>query len=388
MKRPKVLSAAFVRSVTRSGRYGDGAGGFGLSLLVKPMANGRLSKTWSQRLRINGRPVNVGLGSYPVTTLAEARSKALANRRAVEQGRHPRGGGVPTFEAATETVIALHGPSWKSGSKTEAQWRSTFAEYVFPRIGRKRVDEVTAADVLLFLTPLALEKPETARKLRARLGLVFKWAMGQGLRGDNPAGESITGALPRNGSRAVHHRALPHEQVGDAIRKVRASDAYKATVLCFEFLTLTATRSAEARLAAWDEVDRDNLVWTVPPPRMKSGKPHAVPLTSATLRVLDEAAELSDGSGLVFPSVTGKPLSDSTISKLCRENAIGCVPHGMRSSFRSWAADTGQPAEVAEECLAHVNPNKVESAYQRSTMLERRSELMAAWATYIEEDCR
>ena len=383
MKRPKMLSAAFVKTVAHTGRYGDGHGGFGVSLLVKPMANGRLSKTWSQRLRINGRPVNVGLGSYPVTTLAQARTKALANRRAVEEGRDPRGGGVPMFEAATETVIALHAASWKLGSKTEAQWRSTFAAHVFPAIGRKPIDEVNAADVLLFLAPLAADKPETARKVRARLGLVFKWAMSQGHRIDNPADQRITAALPRNGGRAVHHQALPHEQVGAAIRKVRASGAHKATVLAFEYLTVTATRSAETRLATWREIDRQNRVWYVPASRTKSGRPHTVPLSSTALRVLDEAAELSDASGLVFPSVTGKPLSDSTISKLCRENALGCVPHGMRASFRSWCADRGHPAELAEEALGHANPNKVEAAYQRSDMLQRRAELLEAWASHL-----
>ena len=385
MKHPKTLSAAFVRSVAHNGRYGDGHGGFGLSLLVKPMANGRLSKTWSQRLRINGRPVNVGLGSYPVTTLAHARTEALANRRAVEEGRDPRGGGVPTFEAATETVIALHAASWKLGSKTEAQWRSTFAAHVFPAIGRKPIDEVNAADVLLFLAPLAAVTPETARKLRARLGLVFKWAMSQSYRIDNPADARISAALPRNGGRTVHHRALPHEQVGDAIGKVRASGAYKTTVLAFEFLVLTATRSAEARLATWGEVDRENRVWEVPWSRTKNGRAHRVPLSSRALEVLDEAQQYADASELLFPSVTGKPLSDSTISKLCRENEVGMVPHGARASFRSWAADTGCPAEVAEECLGHVNPNKVESAYQRSDMYQRRAALMQAWATYVAE---
>ena len=235
----------------------------------------------------------------------------------------------------------------------------------------------------MFLTPLALEKPETARKLRARLGLVFKWAMGQGLRGDNPAGEGITGVLPRNGGRAVHHRALPHEQVGDAIRKVRASGAHRATVLCFEYLTLTATRSAEARLATWNEIDRENRVWHVPATRTKSGRPHAVPLSSAALRVLDEAAELSNGSRLLFPSATGRALSDSTLSKLAREMNLGMVPHGARASFRSWCADCGYPAEVAEECLGHANPNKVEASYQRSDMLQHRAELLEAWASYL-----
>lgn len=388
MKRPKTLSAAFVRSVAHGGRYGDGHGGFGLSLLVKPMANGRLSKTWSQRLNINGRPVNVGLGSYPVTTLAQARTKALTNRRAVEEGRDPRGGGIPTFEAATETVVSLHGASWKQGSKTEKQWHSTFAAHVFPAIGRKPIDQINAADVLLFLAPLAAEKPETARKLRARLGLVFKWAMSQGHRIDNPADQRISAALPRNGGRVTHHRALPHGEVGDAIRKLRASGGYKATVLCFEYLILTATRSAEARLATWDEVDRENRVWKVPASKTKNGRAHRVPLCTRALEVLDEAHQYQDASGLLFPSPRGHALSDSTISKLCRENEIGMVPHGARASFRSWCADSGYPAEVAEECLGHINPNRVESAYQRSDIFQRRAALMEAWAAYIKEGCR
>ena len=134
-KRPATLSAAFVRTVTEAGRYGDGRGGYGLTLLVKPMANGRLSRTWSQRVRIAGTPTNVGLGRYPVVSLAEARAAALANVRAIKQGRDPRAGGVPTFAQAAEKVIALHEPTWKDGARSASVWRSSLRSYALPVLG-------------------------------------------------------------------------------------------------------------------------------------------------------------------------------------------------------------------------------------------------------------
>ena len=147
MKRPQRLSASFVRTVNRPGRYGDGRGGFGLSLLVKPMSSGRLSKTWSQRIRIHGRPVNIGLGSYPVVTLAEARQAALENRRDVAHGRNPRGGGVPTFADAVEKVIAIHRPSWRSDRQV-GEWRGSMRLYALPKLGPKPVSKITTADVM------------------------------------------------------------------------------------------------------------------------------------------------------------------------------------------------------------------------------------------------
>lgn len=176
MKRPKKLSAAFVKTVKRPGRYGDGRGGFGLSLLVKPTTTGRLSKTWSQRLRIHGHPVNVGLGAYPVVKLAKAREKALKNRRTVAQGRDPRSGGIPTFAEAVETVIAIHRPSWRSGSRYESQWRGTLLRYAVPRFGDKRVNEITTADVMgaLLSDDFWNQKRVTARVVRQRIGAVMK----------------------------------------------------------------------------------------------------------------------------------------------------------------------------------------------------------------------
>ena len=152
--------------------------------------------------------------------------------------------------------------------------------------------------------------------------------------------------------------------------------------MCLTFLTLTATRSGEARLAEWSEID--TRTWTIPAERMKAGRPHRVPLSQQALDVLQEARSLGDGSRLIFPSVRGRPLSDSTISKLLREHGVKCVPHGMRSSFRNWCAETGVPRELAESALAHVVQNATEAAYLRSDLLERRSPLMQEWANHLD----
>ena len=339
MTRPKQLSAAFVKTVKRPGRYGDGRGGHGLSLLVKPTTTGRLSKTWTQRLQIFGRAVNIGLGSYPVVTLAEARRKALANRRTVALGGDPRGGGIPTFTEAVDKVIVIHRDSWRPGSKSEAQWRASLRDYAARRLGDKRVDQITTSDVLAVLVPVWSAKRETARRVRQRIGAVMKWAVAEGYREDNPAGDAIGAALPRHGSSTRHFPALPHSQAGAALATVRASGAWIGTKLAFEFLVLTAARSGEARNARWEEIDFENATWTVPGARMKAGRAHRVPLSPHAVAVLEAAREIADGGGLVFPSITGRALSAMTMTKLVRERGIEAVPHGFRSSFRDWAAE-------------------------------------------------
>ena len=386
MKRPKRLSATFVKTVTRPGRYGDGHGGHGLSLLVKPRAAGGLAKSWSQRLRVNGVPCNVGLGPYPIVTLAEARAKALENARDVHQGRDPRERArMPTFEQAAKAVHGLHASSWRNPA-TASIWWSSLVRFVFPVVGDKPVSSVTSGDVLSVLVPIWSTKRETARRLRQRIGVVMKWAIAKGYRIDNPAGDAVSQALPKNGTTPQrHHRALPHGDVAAAVAKVRASGAWPATKLLLEFITLTAVRSGEARLARWDEIDLPGRVWSVPASRMKSGRLHRVPLSSGVLRVLDEAGALSGRSAdiLVFPSMTGKALSNMTTSKLLKETGIDATTHGFRSSFRSWAAESGVDRETAEAALAHVVAG-IEGSYQRSDLFERRRELMETWSRYIE----
>lgn len=381
--RPKQLSASFVRSVTRPGRYGDGRGGFGLSLLVKDTASGRLSKTWAQRIRIHGRLTNLGLGSWPIVTLKEARVKALANRRAVEQGRDPRGDGIPTFVEALEKVLSIHRPSWRD-PRTEQKWRSSLSRYAFPRLGRKRVDKINTNDVLkvLLADDLWNTKRATARMIRHRIGAIMKWAVAKGYRADNPAGDAIAAALPKNGGRTRHHRALPHGDVPEALVRIREVDEYLGTRLAVEFLVLTAARSGEVRGARWSEIDVETATWTIPAHRMKTQRVFRIPLSARALKVLDEARSLSDDSGLVFPSVRGKILTDGVVSLLVRRLGLEGTIHGFRSSFRDWCGETGVAREVAEAALAHVVPG-VEGAYARSSLFARRRDLMEAWAAYV-----
>ena len=384
--RPRMLSATFVRNVHAPGRYGDGRGGLGLSLLVKPASRGGFSKSWAQSVRLDGRPTSIGLGRYPVVTLAVAREKALDNARAIAGGCDPRrpGRGVPTFAEASETVMAIHAGNWKNGSRSAEQWRTSMRDYVLPALGGKTVSAVTSADVMAVLLPIWTAKRETARRVRQRIGAVMKWAVAQGHRADNPAGDAISEALPKNAVKPRHQRALPHAEVRAALARVRRCDAWRGTVLAFELLVLTACRNGEVRDARWTEIDLEGAVWTVPGERMKAGREHRVPLSARALAALDEARRLGDGGDRVFQSPSGRPLPATSMAKLLRLLEIDAVPHGFRSSFRDWAAEaTDAPREVCELALAHVNTDRVEAAYRRTDLFDRRRVLMADWAAYV-----
>ena len=198
---------------------------------------------------------------------------------------------MPTFAEAVETVIAIHREGWKDAGKSEKQWRASLRDYAMPRLGRRRVDQITTADVMAVLIPHWHTKNETMRRVRQRIGAVMKWAVAQGHRGDNPAGDAISAALPKNGGVRRHQRALPFGEVGDALQKVKTSGAHRPTVLAFEFLVLTACRSGEVRLATWDEIDFDTATWSVPANRMKSKRNHRVPLSGRALEILQEIAD-------------------------------------------------------------------------------------------------
>ena len=377
----KPLTAAFVKRVTRPGRYGDGGrGSFGLYLRVWHRPNGRVAKSWAQRIRVHGKPTNLGLGPAAFVSLAEAREKARENARLAYRGDDPRGGGVPTFKAATEKVLALRRSAWKPGSRTEAQWRSAFDVHVFPRLGRKPVDQITGRDVLAVLTADDLwnRRRATARRALQWMTAVFEWATAAGHRPDNPA-TAIRAALPKTGARVQHHRAIHHSKVAGALEAIQEAPGRLPARLCLRWVVLTACRSGEAREARWKDVDGDT--WTIPAVGTKSGKAHRVPLPGAALAILDEAAKLSDGSGLIFPGARrGGPVGSASLTRLLSRAGVGGSVHGFRSSFRDWCGDTGVAREVAEACLAHVVGNAAEAAYARSDLLERRREVMERWA--------
>ena len=382
----KRLTAAFVRSVDQPGVYGDE---HGLRLRVYQSRKRKsISRQWIWRGTVNGVRRDAGLGGFPYVTLAEARQTAFEYRKIARAGGDPlalkRQPDVPTFAEAVETVIGIHREGWKDAGKSEKQWRASLRNYAMRRLGRKRVDVINTADVMAVLIPHWHSKNETMRRVRQRIGAVMKWAVAQGYRDDNPAGDAITAALPKNSSMRRHQRAWPFGEVGDALNKVKWSGAYRPTVLAFELLVLTACRSGEVRLATWDEIDFDTATWTVPANRMKSKRDHRVPLSGRALEILQEAHDFTDISGLVFPSPRGGSVSENTLSKLLRELQIDAVPHGFRSSFRDWAAECSDaPREVCELALAHVNSDRVEAAYRRTDLFERRRVLMEQWSSFV-----
>ena len=376
------LSALFVKRVSEPGKYHDE---HGLILRVKPTG----SKQWVQRLVVKGRRRDIGLGGYPLVSLAEAREAAFTNRKLARAGGDPltlqRRPDIPTFEAAAEAVIALHAENWKDSGRTAALWQSSLRRYAFPRLGHRLVSDITVADVMAVLVADDFwnHKRETAKKVRRRISTTMKWVVAQGFRNDNPAGEVLGAALPRNSKAVEHYAAVSHAEVANAIVVIRASSATISTKLALEFLILTACRSGEVRGAKWSEIDLDNNVWTVPADRTKTGKPHRVPLSTRGGSVLREAEKITDVSGLVFPSARGRMMTGSTMSKLMRENAVGGTPHGFRSSFRTWAGEvTNTPREVAEAALGHV-VGGVEGAYARGDLFDKRRNLMERWANYL-----
>ena len=302
MSRPQRLTAAFARTVTEPGVYSDGRGAHGLRLVVRSRSAGGVRKSWAQRLSINGRPLNLGLGPYPIVTLADARDQALANARDAYRGLDPRGDRqrVPTFAEAFETVVALHAANWSDGGRSEKQWRSSMATYVLPRFGTKSVAEVTAGDILAALTPLWAHKAETARRLKGRISAVLRWAVAQQYRPDDPTA-AVAAALPSNNGHRGHFAALAHSDIPAALATIDSSAALPATKLVIRFLALTATRSSETRDATWSEINTNTATWDIPAARTKTRKPHRVPLSTQALTVLAGARQLSHTGDLDLP---------------------------------------------------------------------------------------
>ena len=374
------LTAARVRTEKRPGRYHDGQG---LYLQVDPSG----ARRWVQRIVVRGKRVDLGLGGWPLVSLNEAREKAMENRRSARAGGDPRTEkrDVPTFAEASVEVIKLNSPTWKN-AKHRAQWGSTLKTYAFPYFGSRLVTEVSGSDVMKALTLIWTAKPETARRVRQRISAVMKWAIANNYRLDNPAGDAIEAVLPRTSRAQAHHKALHYAAVPASLRAVRAARGTVSSKLCLEFQVLTASRPGEARQARWVEVDSGARTWTIPAERMKSEREHRVPLSDRTIEILEEAKSIDDGSDLVFPSRSGRPLSNMTHLKLLRTLCIDCVPHGFRSSFRDWAAEcTDAPHAVMEAALAHSVGNATEAAYFRSDLFERRRGLMDAWAAYLDQ---
>ena len=377
------------KSIAEPGFHGDG-GGLYLSIVGK-------SRTWMFRYKRAGKGHWMGLGPDSLVSLADARDAAIDGRRLLRQGVDPiearraakaaTSASTKSFEAAADEYISAHKAGWKN-EKHGKQWRATLEAYAFPLFGNKPVDSITVDHVLEALTPIWATKPETASRVRGRIENALDYAKSRGWRaGDNPARWKghIDHLLPARAkmARVVHHAALSWADLPAVMGKL--ADAGGTGALCLRFTVLTAARSGEARGARWSEIDLARKIWTVPPNRMKAAAEHRVPLSDAAVAILKAVAPLQTADdGLVFHGGRkDKPLSDVAVSKALAAVSDGVTVHGMRSSFRDWAAErTSYPREVAEAALAHANRDKVEAAYRRSDLFEQRARLMRDWATF------
>lgn len=398
-KRQIELGALAVSQIKRRGiNFVGGVAGLAINVTK---SGGR---SWVLRYQVNGVRRDKGLGGYPDVTLAQAKDAARAIRAKLAQGVDPIEDGralrskliadqlsALTFNQAAKQYIDTHEGTWRNAKHVQ-QWRNTIQTYANPVIGKMLVRDIGQIDVLNVLEPIWRTKTETASRLRGRMESVFDWASARGYRTEaNPARWKglLDQLLPAPGkiTKTDHHRALPYKELPEFMQLLAGQQGIGARAL--EFAILTASRSGEVRGAKWDEFDFESGVWTVPEDRMKAGKEHRVPLSSAAITIIKAQRE-SAFCDYVFPSShsskivsEGKPLSDMTLAAVLRRMGVPVVPHGFRSTFRDWSAEqTDYPREVAEMALAHAIANKVEAAYRRGDLLDKRRQLMQDWADY------
>lgn len=395
---PKIapeLSAARVAKLSAPGLHAVG-GVSGLHLQVT--ATG--ARSWILRASIGDKRRDVGLGSYPSVSLAEARERAREARKMIWAGIDPVADraakkaaliavqSVPTFDECARRFLADKGAEFRN-PKHRAQWQTTLETYASPIIGRMPVDTIGMGHVLRVLeqplegSTLWAQRTETASRLRGRIESVLAWATAHKHRsGDNPAvwKGNLSAVLAKRSKIAPveHHAALPFAEVPAFVVELRQRDGIASRAL--EFAILTTTRSGEVRGATWSEIDLDAGTWTIPSERMKAGKEHRVPLSPVALALLKKLPRMGEH---VFSAPRGGTLSDATLGKILKLMGRDVTAHGFRSSFRDWAGETTAfPREVIEHALAHQLRDKAEASYARGTLFDKRRLLMTAWSTY------
>ena len=410
-RKAKELSAIEVKRLSHPGKPHNvtfSVGGVdGLMLQITPAG----ARSWLLRARIGDKRREIGLGGYPDVSLAQARERAREVRDLIWRGIDPveqrkvnrsalltaqrRG---LTFEEATERYLESKLKEFEN-PKHRKQWPATLYAYAIPQLGRMLVADVTVQDIQRTLEPIWTEKTETASRLRGRIESVLAWATVAGHRaGDNPARwkGNLDAILPKPGklAKVVHHPALTLEDAPSWFADVRSRQGFATRAL--EFMALTAARSGEIRGATWAEIDMEGRVWTIPAERMKARSEHRVPLTDDAFSLLERLDQMQ-GSEFLFPAARGGMLSDAALGAcmkrineareggfLDRRSNRPAVPHGLRSTFRDWAAErTTYPREMAEIALAHKVGSEVERAYRRGDMIEKRRQMMAAWGRFL-----
>lgn len=414
----KELSALEVKRLSRPGWHAVG-GVAGLLLQIRePARQGApLARSWILRLRVAGQRQPIGLGSYPQVSLAEAREQAkklalearggvnlLARKRAQRSALIAAAARNKTFRDCAEAYIEAHATDY-TNDKHRKQWASTLEAYAYSVIGNMLVADITmrhVLDVLLQETThrngtegkLWYTKPQTAKRLLDRVRTVLDYATVNEYRsGTNPAiwrGFLDTQLPSPRGLKEVRHQpAVPYEEVGDFIVHLRRNDSISARAL--EFVILTGMRSGSVRLANWSEIDFTKKLWIIPPEHFKTRQEFRVPLQPQAIKLLKALPRIA-GTDKIFPSATGKALSDMALSQLMRgmrergELTADAVPHGFRSTFRDWAADqTHYPDEIRKLASGHAVSDETKKSYQRTDLLEKRRQLMTEWANFLDK---
>lgn len=393
-RKARELSALEIKRLVKPGRWSVG-GVDGLALQV----TGTGARSWVLRMTPAGRRREMGLGSFPSVTVAQARDMARRHRLLSQEGTDPvaarralRSASAAeqlthrTFSEVAAQYIAQHEMSWKN-PKHQAQWTATLRTYVEPSIGRLLVRDIRPAHVIGVLEPIWTTKTETASRVRSRIELVLDYAAARGYRdGLNPARwkGNLDAALPKASKVAPvrHHAAVGVKDVPSFMESLRSQEGIGARAL--EFAVLTAARSGEVRGATWSEIDLEAALWTIPAARMKSGREHRVPLSRPAIELLRSLPGDRPPEGHVFPGMRG-PLSDMSLTAVLRRMNVAATAHGFRSTFRDWVAEhTEYSGEVAEMALSHAIGDKVEAAYRRGDLLAKRVALMADWASFLE----
>ena len=386
------LDALTVKRLDKRGLHADGGG---LYLQISQFD----TKAWIFRFTMSGRSRQMGLGPLHTVTLAEARQEAELCRKLVRSGIDPieqrklekskalvSAIKVMTFKECGERYLNAHDAAW-TNFKHAAQWRSTLSTYVYPIFGDLPVQEVDTGLVLRVLEPIWSTKTETASRIRGRIESILDWASARGHRsGENPARwrGHLDKLMPAKTKvqKVKHHEALPFDEIGAFMAELRERTAVSARGL--EFLIFTAGRTSEITNATWDEIDLNKKTWIIGGSRMKLKKEHRVPLSDDAINLLNKMSELKQ-SEYIFPgSKKNSPLSNMAFLQLLkRMNRHEYTGHGFRSTFRDWAAEcTSYQSEVVEMALAHAIGNKVEAAYRRGDLFEKRRHLMNDWAKY------
>ena len=419
---PKIVQPMTALAVSKLKIIGfhavGGVAGLGIQIRQSSSSEAALVRSWIMRVMIGNQRVPLGLGSYPQVSVAKAREIALQYVDDIKNGIDPRAkkkalksallkskDKTKTFEECAKAYMAAHASDYRN-EKHRKQWEATLQTYAYPYLGKLLVSDITMKDVLKTLNQpfkdIATKtsgtfwtmRTETAKRVQGRIKTIFDYAIVSEYRNSiNPA--TWTGYLetqlakPTKIQKVEHHPAVPYEEVGDFMAKLRAKNSISAKAL--EFLIMTGVRSGSVRDSEWSEIDFDNKIWNIPPGHTKTNQPHRVPLPPQAISLL-KGLPVIDGNPRIFPSPQGVSLSDSTLSKLMRDmrtngefHSVG-VPHGFRSTFRDWAADrTKYPDDIRKVATMHEIGDAVQQAYQRTDLLEKRRRLMTEWANFLDK---